>query len=153
MSIADRIRRVLEVREWSARKLSEESGLAGSQISTVLKRLDKDPEAIEVETVKAIAKGAKVAPDWLLTGRGDPEPGEDLPSENESFEDPRFANLSNWPAILQAAKIIAPELPAEVWDIVARCHPLATAPITPGMVADLARLVLKYQDFSAKKPR
>lgn len=141
------------MREWSARKLSEQSGLAGSQISTVLKRLDKDPEAIEVETVKAIAKGAKVSPDWLLTGRGDPEPGAELPAENESFDDPRFANLPNWPAILQAAQMIAPELPADVWVIVAQSHPLAVAPITPGMVADLARLVLKYQAFDFKKPR
>lgn len=143
-TIADRIRHILKVKSWSQRELSRQSGFsADSQLGNTLRRLDDDPAAIELDTVRAIARGAGVSERWLLTGEGGQ--GEELPPPESGDASPRFGNLPNWVELVQAARAIDPGLPAWTLDVVSRSNPLLTSPATGSMVADLARLVMKHE--------
>lgn len=71
-SIADRIRWILVSTGITQRELARASGLADTQISLILKRLDERPYAIELDTIIRIARGAGVTPRWLLLGEGQP---------------------------------------------------------------------------------
>lgn len=68
-TIADRIRLILKRNDWSERELAQRAGYrTPSQVNNTLKRLDRDPSAIEVATIKKIAAGAKVSARWLQFG-------------------------------------------------------------------------------------
>lgn len=54
------------------RELARASGLADTQISVMLKRLDVRPFAIELDTLLRIAHGANVPFGWLILGEGQP---------------------------------------------------------------------------------
>lgn len=70
---AERIRRLIETRGMSARSLSEAAGLSHSTVSSLLAKLDANPDArVEARTLDKIAAALQVDATWLRTGRGDP---------------------------------------------------------------------------------
>ena len=69
---AERIRRLIETRGMSARSLSEAAGLSHSTVSSLLTKLDANPDArVEARTLDKIAAALKVDATWLRTGRGE----------------------------------------------------------------------------------
>ena len=67
---AERIRRLIETRGMSARSLSEAAGLSHSTVSSLLTKLDANPDArVEARTLDKIAAALKVDATWLRTGR------------------------------------------------------------------------------------
>jgi transcriptional regulator with XRE-family HTH domain len=70
-TLPERIEQVRLLRGWSQRKLAEAAGFkTTSQLGNTMRRLHKNPDAIELKTIKAIARGANVSETWLLTGDG-----------------------------------------------------------------------------------
>ena len=69
--LADRIREIIEARGLkSERALSELAGMNPTQVSNTLKRLEDNPDAVELKTLRKIADAAGVRWDWLLVGTG-----------------------------------------------------------------------------------
>lgn len=147
---AERIRRLIETRGMSARSLSEAAGLSHSTVSSLLAKLDANPDArVEARTLDKIAVALEVDATWLRTGRGEMDNGAspqapDIQADMRSGV-ARFLNLSNWPALLRAARSLEPSLPEWVWQRLAAAAPVLTAPPTPSSVAELARYILRHE--------
>lgn len=84
MTMADRIRYLLELRETNPSELSLRAGLSRGAIKTMLSRLDADERAsVSADSLAKIAKAASVSIAWLINGEGAiddrspsrPEPG------------------------------------------------------------------------------
>lgn len=136
-----RIRRVLERNGWTEREGAKRAGFnATSQLSTVLATLDKNPDAVELRTLRTlrkIATGLGVSFDWLVTGRDE--------LADQSLRAPRFRDLPVWPALLADSKASAPSIPAWVWDTVAASQPLAPPEsLRVSDVVGLAEYVLRH---------
>lgn len=72
--LADRIRWILAKREWTARELSRRAGLQETHISSILRRLDADPEySIALSTAVSIADASDISIEWLAKGEGPAE--------------------------------------------------------------------------------
>ncbi|WP_437623355.1 helix-turn-helix domain-containing protein [Sorangium sp. So ce1151] len=111
-TIADRIRQVLAAQKISARELSRRAGLAESHIGLLLKKLDKDPLAVELKTLDAVAQGAGVTLAWLATGPPGPGdasgPPDPYPARAAAIA---FARDSMLPETLRWAQETAPANP------------------------------------------
>jgi transcriptional regulator with XRE-family HTH domain len=148
--VAERIRRMIETRGTSARALARLAGLSHSTVSAVLDKLDANPDArVEARTLDKIAAALQVDATWLRTGRGEMDsnaqaPAPDIQADMRSGI-ARFLNLSNWTALLSAARAIEPSLPEWVWQRLALAAPVLTAPPTPSSVAELARYILRHE--------
>ena len=139
-TIADRIRRLLEVRGITQRELARRAGLAATQVSTLLTGLDRDPGAVQVSTLQKIARGAECSYEWLATGI-------ELADVEPALRARRFCDLPDWPALLKDAQDAEPTLPPWVWSRVAEGRPVSEH-VTAGQVAGVARLVWSF----AKRP-
>lgn len=147
-SPADRIAQVLKDRGWSQRELARRAKYTTeSQLGNTLRRIRENPGRVEVETMQRIADAAGVSLHWLLTGV---EPGA---AANEAGSAPHLINLPNWPGLLAASRMLAPDYDDWVWDEVGRSYPLTTAPVTPAMLVDLAELVVKHVPPPARHPQ
>jgi transcriptional regulator with XRE-family HTH domain len=67
-TLSERIAWILETQQISARELARKAGFHGSEVSTLLKRLEGDPEAVTLRTLRALADGAGVSLAWLAVG-------------------------------------------------------------------------------------
>lgn len=137
------------------RELSRRSGLRENHVGTILTRLRKNPGAdIERETLAAIASGGLVSVHWLATGQGPRrvDDGTGAPADAGDVAAPRFENVANWPALRATAKAIDPGIEDWALDMVAQSNPLLTAPLTAGMVADLAKVVMKHVPPPGRRP-
>jgi transcriptional regulator with XRE-family HTH domain len=147
---AERIRRLIETRGMSARSLSEAAGLSHSTVSSLLTKLDANPDArVEARTLDKIAAALQVDATWLRTGRGEMDSNAspqtpDIQADMRSGV-ARFLNLPNWTALLRAAKSLEPSLPEWVWQRLATAAPVLTAPPTPSSLAELARYILRHE--------
>jgi transcriptional regulator with XRE-family HTH domain len=130
---AERIRRLIETRGMSARSLSEAAGLSHSTVSSLLTKLDANPDArVEARTLDKIAAALQVDATWLRTGRGEMD-GNASPQAPDLQADmrsgvARFLNLPSWTALLRAAKSLEPSLAEWVWQRLATAAPVLTAP-------------------------
>ena len=147
-TVRDRVGWILTRTGWSQRELAKRAGLAPSHISLIMTRLGDD---VRPSTIKAIAAAASVSEAWLLTGTGDPEvvphveeASGPAPEEYDWRSVPTFERLPNWPQLLAAAQGLRPQHPAYVWQQLGQIRPLLTSRPTPGMVADLADVVLRH---------
>lgn len=121
---------------WSTRELSRRAGFTSpSQAANILKRLDADPDAIEVTTLRKIGDALDVSAEWLITGRDD--------LATEALKQPRFRELQAWPQLLADARALI-QAPEWVWTTLAESRPLLSEPPTAGMVADLALIILRH---------
>ena len=78
---AERIRRLIETRGMSARSLSEAAGLSHSTVSSLLAKLDANPDArVEARTLDKIAAALKVDATWLRTGRDEMDSNASTPA-------------------------------------------------------------------------
>lgn len=59
---------------------------------------------------------------------------------------PSMSAVPGWSAVLERAKVIAPEVDTDSWATLEQSPGLLTSdlPLTPAVVADLARLVMKH---------
>lgn len=145
---------VAEKASGNKRKLARMAELSESHVTTILSRLRKNPEKdVERQTLIALANATNVNLLWLSTGEGEvSQEAEASPVTPDIYlSDPKLGNLPDWPRLLKDAKILAPELPSDIWDTVRDSRPLATVPVTAAMLADLARLVFKYRGSSPPK--
>lgn len=147
-TVRDRVGWILKRTGWSQRELAKRASLAPSHISLIMTRLGED---VRPTTIKAIASAANVSEAWLLTGVGDPEipphveeASGPAPEEYDWRSVPAFERLPNWPQLLAAAQGLRPQHPAYVWQQLGLIRPLLTSRPTPGMVADLADVVLRH---------
>lgn len=147
-TVAQRVRWVLQRTGWSQRELARRAGLSGSHISLIVTRLGED---VRPQTLKAIAVAAGVSEHWLLTGDGEPQPVVHIePSTGPASDEvdwravPSFDRLPNWPQLMDGARGMRPNHPDYVWQHLGQSRPLLTARPTPGMVAELADVLLKY---------
>lgn len=139
-TIADRIRRLLEVRGITASELARRSGMNRTQLSTLLAGLERDPGAVQVGTLQKIARGGECSYDWLATGI-------ELADVEPALRARRFCDLPDWTALLKDAQDAEPTLPPWVWSRVAEGRPVSEH-VTAGQVAGVARLVWSF----AKRP-
>lgn len=134
----------------SARSLSEAAGLSHSTVSSLLTKLDANPDArVEARTLDKIAAALQVDATWLRTGKGEMDSNAspqapDIQTDMRSGV-ARFLNLPNWTALLRAAKSLEPSLPEWVWQRLATAAPVLTAPPTPSSLAELARYILRHE--------
>lgn len=128
---------MLAVKGWSARDLAKKAGFkTASQVSSLLRALDRDPDAVELRTLRKIASGAEISFDWLVTGLDE--------LADAALRAPHFRDLPNWPALLEDSRAAAPNIPAWVWEFVAECRPLVDPEaVTVGDVVDIAEYVLR----------
>lgn len=68
VGIRERIVRTIAAKGLTQRELAVRGGLAETQISAILRRLEKRPLAIELSTLSKIADGAGVSLQWLIFG-------------------------------------------------------------------------------------
>jgi len=157
VSLKERIEFILKREGISQRELSRRSALTEVHVGQILRRLAQDPDApVETTTIAAIARGGKVSRAWLLSGRGSPDDHDEHESPAPSTAPdyivrPQFQNLPEWAELLARAKALEPELPAWVWELMARTSPILSAPPTPVMVSELGRWMLRHE--SLMRPR
>lgn len=80
MSIGDRIRYVMEVREVKQTELAERLGIGQSAISNLVTDASRKPSA---PTLLALAAELQINPNWILTGEGDPYGWAPVTHENQ----------------------------------------------------------------------
>ena len=93
--IAARIRKVLDLRGWSAAELNRRAGLASpTHITTILRRGGARAGG---DTLRKVAHGAGISERWLLTGEGSPDHDDDAraPSTTDDAT-PIMANVPGW---------------------------------------------------------
>jgi transcriptional regulator with XRE-family HTH domain len=69
--LAERLQEILKARKLSARQLGRLAGMrTPSQLANTMSRLENDPDAVELKTLRRIADAAGVNWEWLLIGKG-----------------------------------------------------------------------------------
>lgn len=135
--------------KWDAASLSHAAGISSAHVGMIRRGDVKSPRP---ETVIAIAKAAGVNSNWLLTGDGSAD-AIDTPSQDVGVRArPLFSSLSNWSALRESARALDPALPEWALDEVGQSHPLATVPITPRQVVQMARIALELLPPPDSKP-
>lgn len=69
LTIGDRIRYLLEVREYSQVAIAEKIGVTQAAISNLVTDSSRKPSA---PTLMKLAAALQASPDWIITGEGDP---------------------------------------------------------------------------------
>lgn len=126
VSVADRVRKAVEISGLSMRNLSLKAGLSDKYVQKLIERGSTRPDGA---ALSAIANVAGVSAAWLITGHGSPDEVNDADGRADSQRlDPdtdrlmELSSLPNWPALLEAAKARANDknrhLPDWVWDAV-----------------------------------
>jgi len=77
-TIADRLRWLIDHQGITQGMFASRAGMAPSQLSVLLHRLDQRPYAIELETVIRLAGAGGAAVRWLLLGEGAPFGAEEV---------------------------------------------------------------------------
>ncbi len=79
-------------------------------------------------------------------------PADEPATRAESRSVPSMASVPGWSTVLDRAKIIAPEVDADSWAMLERSPGLLSAdmPLTPAVVADLGRLVMRHAPVRKK---
>jgi hypothetical protein len=128
---------------WTAKSLSQAADLADTHVGMMKRGTVKK---VTHETLAKLARAAGVSHHWLVTGEGEPHGRGDAPGADAHHHNgqSRFHARADWVVLLETARAIAPEIPEWVWPIVADSHPLSTVPITPAIVVELGKLVLRH---------
>ncbi len=143
-STADRIRTILTDKGWSARELSRRAGFnTPSQLSNVLKNLDRDEGAVEHSTLLKIAQGAGVSERWLVLGVGTPD-SDDVQTVSDSRK-PELRNLPGWAEAERLARQEHADWPEWVWEATATSSPFEAPSVSLALVEDVARLVMRHR--------
>lgn len=144
-TVGDRVRQILELRNVSARELSRRAGLGETQVALLVKRYERNPDVTtSLATLTAIASGGGVSLKWLATGQGDPTDEDPKPLGGSPVDLPRFGSLDNWPTLRATAKAVDDRLEDWALDELESARPILRGPITPAVVADLARVIMRH---------
>lgn len=163
MALADRLQRVLELRNLSPGELSKLAGLSSSQVRVWI---DRRSERVAADVLRRVAGAAHVSARWLITGNGTPDDddetswsdGETTISPPSSASDEAHERTEPLPpgclgdsptyeARKKTARRLASDVPDEwVWDDLATVDTLflGTRDPSPQVLADLARLIQKH---------
>lgn len=116
-------------------ELAERAGVTQSTVSKIeVGRGDGD-----ADTLARIAEALGVRPADLVS--------EDGPPEDETHHAaPSMAARAGWAEVLARAKSLAPEVDADSWLRLERAPGMFSSdlPLTPAVVADLARVVMRH---------
>lgn len=124
----------------SARALSVKAGLSDTHVGQLARgRIGKRPAD---QTLRAIARAAGISAHWLATGEGAMLDADGTYSAPD--EPPMFFQLPGWPELAAAARDLDPAIPAWALDTLARSRPILSLPVTPSVVAELARIVMRH---------
>ena len=98
-ALADRIRWILEHRNFTQRELGLKAGLSSGFVSVFLSRAKDTADAsMNADALAAIAHVADVSLDWLTSGRGRPEGGDG------ADEGSALRRLPQWEAMVERVK-------------------------------------------------
>lgn len=144
VSMEERLRLTVERSGLSARALCLKAGLSHGYLVHAFTKLKTDPNASFVNTsIHALADAAGVSRAWLLSGVGSPD---DVNAPAAFSHLGPFAELPDWPTLLEGAKALRPHVPAWVWERVATVPVFLSRAPTAGTVAGLAELVLAHEN-------
>lgn len=122
-------------------------------LSNLLKRLDRDDGAVELSTLRALARGAGVPEAWLISGAGSPADAVEAPPlEDDGRQAPpvgvptRLGAFRGYEDVEQSARAQAPDVPDWAWIIAADANPLSIGNAAPsvGMLVQLARFIQQH---------
>lgn len=138
--MSSRIAQLRKARGISQADLGEAVGLGQSAISKIERGETADPA-----TLRKIAEALGVDPTELEGVRDEPAGGDPQPV-------PTMSAVPGWAAVEEQAKKIATEVSGEAWDVLNRSPGLLSSdvPLTPAVVADLARLVQRHLPLRKK---
>lgn len=148
--LRERLLELVERVGGSQRELARLAGLkAEVHVGQMIRRLEKDPAAsIELPTLQAIARGAKVSEAWLINGVGTPD-SVDVQPVSESHR-PELRNLPGWVDVERLGRQEHPEWPEWVWKETGDSSPFDAPVLTLALVEDVARLVMRHQSPEAR---
>lgn len=155
MSVAARIEEILKARNFSTRELDRRSKISEGTTAQLLRRMKSNSAAsVTLSTLEAIARGAHVNSRWLLTGEGSPDdfdesnaaPEEPIRSQlpDPSVAAPRWKNYPGYYEMAATALQLDAGIPAWTVDVLAEASPMIIGTITPAVIADLLRVVVKH---------
>jgi transcriptional regulator with XRE-family HTH domain len=158
--VDDIARRLDEAREalgWSARQFSRNAGLSEGQFQKIR---DRGGAGAETETIEALASAAGLSLRWVLKGEGprereteqrDPPTAEEPPqsSPDVPLTDEPFAQYQQIPGYFsmeREARDIDKKAEEWAWQELRVSNPLrdSRVPVTPMLLADLVRVVMRH---------
>jgi transcriptional regulator with XRE-family HTH domain len=141
--LVDRIREVMELRGWTAYEFAHRAQLSDSILSNWLRRGVKRPD---IEALNKLAAAAGVRVEWLRDGTG----ARDIPTFSEAVQAATMQARENFDGSLVVARVKRPQYGDYLWDAIAHGDPLMVAPMTPGLLVDLADALVNH--ISAPPP-
>lgn len=106
LSIGDRIRYLIEVREYTQVELAKKIGVTQAAISNLVTDSSRKPSA---PTLLKLAAALQANPDWILTGQGEPFEMNTITrkSEQQLLEAFRHMDSQAQAALIAAAKAMS----------------------------------------------
>lgn len=108
---------------------------------------ERGAKTAQVDSVLKLCLGLGLNPNWVLLGKG-PRYMEDLEKEAPAIAeaDPKLSSMPQWDSCLTIAKALAPEVPVVYFEAAGEARALLTKQLTPGLLVDLAKVVMKHQN-------
>lgn len=106
LTIGDRLRYLIEVRNYTQVELAAKIGLTQAAISNIVTNSSRKPSA---PTLLKLAAALQANPDWILTGQGQPFEINTISAQSEKDLLEAFRNMDDQAkvALLAAAKAMA----------------------------------------------
>jgi DNA-binding XRE family transcriptional regulator len=139
-----RLEKVREEHELSETAFAKQCGLAPNAYTKMKQR---GARHAQIETVQKICAGFGLNPGWVLLGKGPRlleaiDESADLVTENDT----RISALSSWARCLPIAQALSPEIDPVFFDAVGESKALLVEPLTPAIIIDFAKVVMRHQD-------
>lgn len=144
--LVDRIREVMELRGWTAYEFAHRAQLSDSILSNWLRRGVKRPD---IEALNKLAAAAGVRVEWLRDGTGP----RDIPAFSDTAQATTMRARENFDGCLVVAKLKRAEYGEYLWETIAAGDPLMVAPMTPGLLIDLADALVDHVPAPAPQPQ
>jgi transcriptional regulator with XRE-family HTH domain len=141
MSLAERLKQVLELREVSASRLSLDAGLSRTALQKII---DRGGARTSADTITRIARAARVNRTWLETGAGHPEAADDdftgdPPALQAEHSTPVMANVPGYLEVEAQDRVAHPEIEDDWWERGRRASPfLVLGQAQPGDAYSMA---------------
>lgn len=110
-----------------------------------ISKLENHPGAGDPATLSAVAEALGVRVDELTSD-------EPLRTDHSASGRPSMAAVPGWAVVLERAKLIAPDVDSDAWAMLEAAPGLLSSdlPLTPAVVADLGRLVMRHAPVRKK---
>jgi transcriptional regulator with XRE-family HTH domain len=135
----------MELRGWTAYEFAHRADLSDSILSNWLRRGVKRPDH---EALRKLAAAAGVRVEWLRDGAGP----RDLPTFNDTVQAASMQARENFDGSLVVAKLKRPQYGEYLWEVIANGDPLMVAPMTPGLLVNLADALVDHIPAPTPQP-